>query len=117
MLNINSLINIYFYIGRIAANTLHNDTQPDRGTGAGRLYGQRSNDPQSTSQLRSPSMKSSNKHLTTPQSGSHSQHHHNNNSWYEDNNSIPPPPPSSSLSNTHPQGGFRDPTFSELMRR
>lgn len=87
--------------GKIASMTINGDGfHPDRGAGAGRLYGPRTNESGgaklNTSLTRSPTAKKG-----TPQASPHVHSH----------GEAPPPPP------PVPQGGFRDPTFSELMRR
>ena len=92
------------FVGKIAAFTLaHPESLPtDRGAGAGKMYApahrpgdsatKHSNNALNTSNIRSPNAKGASRGASTPQSQQQQQHETGG-------------------------GGFRDPTFSELMRR
>jgi len=99
--------------GKIASYTLANpEALPsDRGAGAGKMYAPahsavKSANALNTSAVRSPAKGSQQRQLATPQSGQYSQNGHLQESGEAKHHSA-----------AQGGGGFRDPTFSELMRR
>ena len=99
--------------GKIAAYTLANpEALPtDRGAGAGKMYAPAHSAVKNTSTLNTSATRSpvkgsqQQRHLATPQSGQYSQNGHLQESGEAKHHS------------SVQGGGFRDPTFSELMRR
>lgn len=116
-------------IGKIAAQAMNNSENQtgDRGSGAGRLYGPPHRSGELISKYPTPhnysacgsrsptsSAKKSPRYMATPQSAQHGQqqgYHSGEGEGGSGAHHLPPPPPAP------PLGGFRDPTFSELMRR